>query len=136
MSREEPPASGVNSPLLHSLFDSLRWVSFSLAVHLCFSQDITKWCKIYTKTNSWFQKLHEEFGQLQTSSGKSKKLKFDGLLLSKNHIPSAKTWYKEDLLNLLSTTCSPNSLYHFWNHFSQHNSYIFFSSNIIYFRQN
>ena len=126
MSREEPPASGVNSPLLHSLFDSLRWVSFSLAVHLCFSQDITKWCKIYTKTNSWFQKSHEEFGQLQKSSGKSKNLKLDGLLLSKKHIPSAKTLYKEDLLNLLSTTRSPNSLNHFWNHKS------FFTTQLLY----
>ena len=40
--------------------------------------------KVYTKIDSWFQKLHEEFGQLQTSTGKSKELKFDGLLLSKN----------------------------------------------------
>ena len=41
-------------------------------------------CKSYTKTNSWFQKSHEEFGQLKPNSGKSKKLKFDGLLLSKH----------------------------------------------------
>ena len=37
------------------------------------------------------------FGQLQTSAGKSKKLKFDGLLLSKKCIPSVKTLYTEDL---------------------------------------
>ena len=43
----------------------------------------------------------EEFGQLQTSSGNSKKLKFDGLLLSKKYIPSAKTLYSEDLLNII-----------------------------------
>ena len=30
----------------------------------------TKWCKVFTGTDSWFQKLHEEFGQLQTGSGK------------------------------------------------------------------
>ena len=47
----------------------------------------------YTKTDSWFQKSHEKFGKLQTSSGKSKKLKRDGLLLSKKYIPSAKTKY-------------------------------------------
>ena len=41
-------------------------------------------CKIYTKIDSWFQKSPEEFGQLQTSTRKSKELKFDGLLLSKN----------------------------------------------------
>ena len=88
-------------------------------LHLCFSWDITKWCKVYTKTDSWFQKSHKEFGQLQTTSGKSKKLKFDGLLLSKKYIPSAKTLYTEDLSNItFNYLCenSPNSLCHFWNH--------------------
>ena len=41
-------------------------------------------CKIYTKIDSWFQKSLEVLGRLQTSTRKSKKLKFDGLLLSKN----------------------------------------------------
>ena len=59
-------------------------------------------CKIYTKVDSWFQKSPEEFEQLQTSTRKSKKLKFDGLLLSKNkfvqkYIASAKTLYAEYL---------------------------------------
>ena len=54
--------------------------------------------KLY-KTDSWFQISHEEFAQLQTSSGKCKKLKFDGLLLSKKYIPSAKT-YIENLSNI------------------------------------
>ena len=66
----------------------------------------TKWYKVYTKTNSWFQKSHEEFGQLQTSSRKSKKLKFDGLVLSKKYIPSAKTFYITKIyLTLLSPNC-------------------------------
>ena len=79
----------------------------------CFSQDITKWCKIYTKTYSWFQKSHAEFAQLQKGSAKFKDLKFDGLILSKKYIPSAKILYIEDLSTLLSATCSPNSLCHF-----------------------
>ena len=41
-------------------------------MHLSFSYDITKWCKVYTKTNSWFQKSHEEFGQLQKNCGSPK----------------------------------------------------------------
>ena len=45
-------------------------------LRLCFT--------FYVKTDSCFQKSHEEFGQLETSIGKSKKLKFDGLLSSKN----------------------------------------------------
>ena len=88
-------------------------------LHLCFSQDITKWCKAYTKTESWLQKLHEEFGQLQTSSGKSKKLKFNGLLLFKKYIPSAKTLYTKDLNNItFNYLCkiSPNFLCHVWKH--------------------
>ena len=57
--------------------------------------------------------------QLQVSSGKSEKLKFDGLRLSKKGIPSAKTLYTKDLCNItFNYLCehSPNSLCHFWNH--------------------
>ena len=85
-------------------------------LHLCFGEDITKWCIVYTKIDSWFQKSHEEFGQLQESCRKSKKLKLDGLLLSKKYIPPAKTLYTEDLSNItFYYLCenSPNYLYHF-----------------------
>ena len=70
---------------------------------------MTKWCKIYTKTDSWFQKSREEFEQLQGSSGKSKKLKFDGLLLSKKYIPSARI-YTEDLSNITFNYLGENSI--------------------------
>ena len=49
-------------------------------------------------------------------SGKSKRLKFDGLLLSKKYMPSAKTLYTEDLSNItFNYFCenSPNYLCHF-----------------------
>ena len=52
---------------------------------------------LYT-TDSIFQKSYEEFGLLQTSSAKSKKLKFSGQHLSKNYIPSPKTF--TDLSNI------------------------------------
>ena len=58
--------------------------NFICTLHLYFSQDITKLCKVYTKTGSWFKKSHEEFGQFQTSSGRFKTLKFDELLCPKN----------------------------------------------------
>ena len=45
----------------------------------------------FDKIDSRFQKSHVEFGQLQISCRKSKKLKFDGLLLSKTYISLAKT---------------------------------------------
>ena len=81
---------------------------------ICFSKDITNRCKVYTKTDSWFQKSYEEFGQLQTSSGKSIKMKLTGLLLSKNYIPSAKTLYTDDdLSNITLCENSPNYLCQF-----------------------
>ena len=46
---------------------------------------------MFIKTDSWFQRSHEELEKLQISSEKSKKLKFDGLHMSKKYIPSAKT---------------------------------------------
>ena len=93
------PVLGVKSSPFDSLFNSLRWDPFSLALHLCFSWDITNWRKIYIKTDSWIQISHEEFGQLQTSTGKPKKLKFDGLLLSKKYILSAKTYIQRIYLS-------------------------------------
>ena len=70
------------------------------------------------KTGSWFQQLHDEFGYLQTTHGKSMKLKFNGLHISKKYIPSAKTLYTEDLSNITLNYCknSPNFLCHYGNH--------------------
>ena len=134
MSRKEHPLP-FRGKLFDSLFDFLRLAPFSLALQLCFSLVITKWCKIYTKTDSWFQKSHEEFGQLQTGSGKSKKLKFDGLLLSKKYICPTNTFlllkhYIQNIyLTLLSTTCvkiHQIPLCHFWSHKS------FFTTPLVY----
>ena len=83
-----------------------------------------------------------KFGQLQTSSGKFKKLKFDGLLLSKKNIFPKNTFLQLKhyiqmiYLTLLSTACA-NIHQNFLNflkivifkiicHFSRHNSSIFF----------
>ena len=86
-------------------------------------------CKIYTKIDSWFQKSPEVFVQLQTSTRKFKKWKFDGLLLSKNkfakkYFASAKTLYTEYLTfnYLCGNLPSTLSLYHFL----QHSSSVFF----------
>ena len=64
--------------------------------------------KGYKKGDSVFLKSHEKFEQLQTNSGKSKKLKF-GWLLSKTYIPSAKT-FTEDLSNIIFKYLCENSL--------------------------
>ena len=58
-------------------------------------------------------------------------MKFDGLLLSKKYIHSAKTLHLDDLSILLSTTCSPDSqspyvIFETTSHFSRRNSSVFF----------
>ena len=72
----------------------------------------------------------EEFGQLQTSSVKSKKLKFDGLLLSKKYVPLAET-YTVDLTNItFNYLCEKIHQISYViletiSHFSRHNSSLF-----------
>ena len=92
-------------------------------------EDIAKWCKVYTKTVSWFQKSPQKFGQLQSSSGKFKKLKFDVLLLSKKYILSAKTLYTDGVSNIsFNCLCENSPLCHFEtiSYFLRHNSSVFF----------
>ena len=72
------------------------YLHFTLMFQLRYYKMVQSIQKVY---KSWFQKL-QEFEQIQTSSGKSKKLKFDGLL-SKKYIPSAKTLYTVDLSNII-----------------------------------
>ena len=85
---------------------------------------------MYTKTDSWFQKSYEEFGKLKASSGKSVKLKFNGLHLSKKCIPSAKTLYTEDLSNITFNYCEihqiPYVIFETISHFSRHNLSVYF----------
>ena len=88
--------------------------NFIYTLHLCISEVVTKWCKVYTKADFWFQKSdNKDFKQPQTSSRKSKHLNFDGLLLSKKRIPSAETWYTEDLSNItFNYLCSSFTKFH------------------------
>ena len=79
---------------------------------------------------NWLQISKVKWG-IWITSGKywtSKKLKFNQLHLSKNYIPSAKT-YTEDSSNItFNYLCenSPNSLCHFWNH------KLFFTTQLVY----
>ena len=45
--------------------------------------DTEEWCKVWRKTDSWFQKWHEEFGEFSPNHSKVQKFHFDGLFLSK-----------------------------------------------------
>ena len=80
--------------------------------------------KIYTKIDSLFQKVPEEFVQLQTSTRKSKGLKFDGLLLSQKNIASAKTLYTEYLT--CNYLCGNSRSYLSLYQFPQNNPSVFF----------
>ena len=49
------PIGGKVPQPFDTLFDFLRWAPFSLALHLCSSEVIRKWCKIYSKTTPDFK---------------------------------------------------------------------------------
>ena len=123
------PVFGVRHPF-DSPLDSFRWGAFSLVLRLCSSYGFRKWCKVYTKSESWFQKLDQDLGQIQTNSWKSKKLKFDGLLSSKKCIPST------EILSCVKLHQIPYVIFETISHFSRDTTRrYFFSSKITYFRQ-
>ena len=45
--------------------------------------DTEEWCKIWRKTDSWFQKRHEEYDEFSPNHSKVQKFYFNGLFLSK-----------------------------------------------------
>ena len=47
------------------------------------SHDTEEWCKVYRKTDLWFQIWHEEFGEFSLNHSKVWKFLVDGLILSK-----------------------------------------------------
>ena len=75
----------------YTLYWGFNKISFTLYTYVL-AKILQDGAKFIQKLDSWFQKSHDEFGQLQTSSGKSKKWKFDGLLLPKKYILSAKSF--------------------------------------------
>ena len=99
---------------LYTLYQDFKIIPFAFYTYVL-TKILQNGAKFIQKTNSRFKISHEEFGQLQTSSTKSWKLKFDGLLLSKKYIPSAKT-YTKDLSNITFNFLpenSPNELHDF-----------------------
>ena len=60
--------------------------------------DTEEWCKVWRKTDSWFQKLHEEFGEFSHNHSKVAKFHFNGLFLSKAY----DVWAKKIQRNYLS----------------------------------
>ena len=101
-----------------------------------------KWWKVYTKPDSCFKKSHEEFGQLQTTSGKSKSWNSMGYFCPKNTFSQLKLYIQRIYLTLLPTTCVKFQqflyvIFETMSDFSRRNSSVFLmyflSSNITYF---
>ena len=94
---------------LHTLYLGFKETPFILYTYVL-AKILQNGAKFVQKLAAGF-KLHEELGQLQTSSEKFKKLKFDGLLLSKkcicpkNTFLQLKHYIQRIYLTLLSTTC-------------------------------
>ena len=68
---------------LYTLKLGFKKIPFTLHTYVLVAKILQNGAKSRYK-KSWFQKL-QEFEQLQTSSGKSKKLKFDGRLSKEIH---------------------------------------------------
>ena len=45
--------------------------------------DTENWCKVWIRTDSWFQRWHKEFGEFSPNHSKVQKFLFDELFLSK-----------------------------------------------------
>ena len=60
--------------------------------------DTEEWCKVWRKTDLWFQKRHEEFGEFSPKHSKAQKFHFDGLFLSNVYV----VWAKEIQRSYLS----------------------------------
>ena len=75
--------------------------------------DTEEWCKVWRKTDLWFQKRHEEFGEFSPKHSKAQKFQFDGLFLSNVYVVWAKeiqrsylSWHRTVMQNLYTPrTC-------------------------------
>ena len=115
-----------------SLHFVLRFHKNSIyTLHLCLSEDIIKWCKVYKKMDSWFQNSHEEFGKLQKSSEKPKSWNLMGCFCPKNIFLKPKHYTQAVSLTLLPTTSvkihqMTYVIFKIISDFSRHNSSVFF----------
>ena len=68
--------------------------------------DTEEWCKVWRKTDFWFQKWHEEFGEFSPNHSNVQKYHLDGLFLSKVYevwakkIQSYLSWHWTVMQNL------------------------------------
>ena len=137
LGRTTPHIGGKAFPSFDSLFDSHRWARFSLALHLCSSYVITKWCKIYTKTDSGFKNHMRNLDNFRQTVESPKSWNLMGYFCPKNTFLQLKHYIQRIYLTLLSTIVKthkiPNVNFNSISHFSRHNLSVFFSSNNTYF---
>ena len=88
-----------------TLFDSHRWAPFSLVLQLCSSKVITKWCKIYTKSDSRFQKSYRNLDNFRQVVKSPKSRNSMGYICLKTTFRQLKHYIQKIYLALLSTTC-------------------------------
>ena len=115
---------------MHNLYCELKTIPFTLYTYVV-AKILRKGTKFIQNLTPGFKKAHEEFEQLQTSSGKSEKLKFDGLLCPKKTFLQQKHYIQRIYLTLLSTTCVKIHqiiyvIFETISHFSRHNCSISF----------
>ena len=94
---------GVKSPQpFDTLFDSLRWAPFSLALHSCSSKVITKWSKIYTKQTPDFKNHMRNLDNFRQAVESAKSWNSMGYICLKTTFLHLKH-YLQIYLTLLST---------------------------------
>ena len=79
---------------LYTLFWAFKKIPFTLYTFVL-AKILQNGVKFIQKLTSGFKNHKKEFGKLQTGSGKFKKLKFDGLFLSKNTFLQRKHYIQE-----------------------------------------
>ena len=102
----------------HSLFNSLRRAPFSLAYTYVLVKILQNGAKCMQKLTPGFKNIIRNLDNFRQAVESPKKLKFDGLLLPKKFISSAKTLYTKDVSNITFNYLYENSrnfLCHFWN---------------------
>ena len=99
-------------------------------LHLCFSYYITKSCKVYTKTDSWFQNHIRNLGNFRQAVESPKSWNLMGYFCPKTTFLQLKYYIQRIYLTLLSTTCVKiHQIYVIFetiSHFSRHNSSVSF----------
>ena len=115
---------------LYTLYWGLEKIRFTLYTYVL-AKILQNAAKFIQKLTPGFKNHMRNLDNFKARSGKSNKLKFNGLLLSKKYTLQLKYYIQRISLTLLSTTCVkihriPQGIFETISHFSRHNSSVFF----------